>query len=104
MQSLLYNKSVRDKIPDIIKAEGKTVTVKKLSGRLYRSALDKKLDEEVEEFKQSGSAEELADILEVVYALASTVGVSEDELNILRNEKRQAKGAFEKKLLLYIVS
>ena len=96
----VYNKLVRDKIPEIIEQSGKLCEISVLSDEEYLTALDKKLNEELQEFRQSGEIEELADILEVVYAIAQAKGYSIERLQSLREEKKTARGAFDKKLFL----
>lgn len=66
-----YNKLVRDKIPQIIfENEGKNSQTSILEGKALQEALLRKLDEEIAEYKEAYSDEEMADILEVLYALA----------------------------------
>ena len=65
----VYNKLVRDKIPDIIKAEGRTVKTRVLNDEEYRVELNKKLQEEVKEYLDDNNVEELADIVEVIYGI-----------------------------------
>lgn len=96
----VYNKLVRDKIPEIIEQSGKLCEISVLSDEEYLTALDKKLNEELQEFRQSGEIEELADILEVVYAIAQAKGYSIERLQSLREEKKTARGVFDKKLFL----
>jgi predicted house-cleaning noncanonical NTP pyrophosphatase (MazG superfamily) len=67
-----YNKLVRDKIPDIIMRRGDKPVTQILDAGAYRRELRRKLQEEVAEFGESGEVEELADVLEVVYALAKS--------------------------------
>ena len=98
-----YNKLVRDLIPEIIQSSGKVCTTATLSDRDYLVALQQKLDEEVAEYQESFDHEELADILEVVYALAEATGCSEDQLNALRQSKADARGKFKEKILLKTV-
>ena len=95
-----YNKLVRDRIPEIIEAEGSTCTVEVLSDEAYLQMLDKKLTEELAEYHADGSPEELADLLEVIYAAAKARGISAEALDAIRAEKADKRGAFEKKLLL----
>ena len=66
----VYNKLVRDKIPDIITASGKHPVTRVLSNEEYLAELDKKLIEEGNEYQADKSLEELADMLEVIYAIA----------------------------------
>lgn len=73
---MIYNKLVRDRIPEIIEARGKKPNVRILEQEEYLHHLEAKLDEEVAEYHRDKNAEELADILEVVYALAEANGVT----------------------------
>jgi len=95
-----YNKLIRDKIPEIITSAGKDFSIRTASETDVLSFLTNKLDEEVLEFKEDNSAEELADILEVVFGLASKLGLSEDELLAIRNEKLLERGGFEDNIIL----
>ena len=95
-----YNKLVRDLIPEIIRNSGKACTTDTLSDRDYITALQQKLNEEVAEYQESHDYEELADILEVIYALAEATGGSESQLNALRQRKADARGRFKQKILL----
>lgn len=95
-----FNKLVRDKIPEIIEAEGRKCKYRILGEQEYVLELKKKLQEEVNEFLESGDSEELADILEVVYALAKANKCSEDILNNIRDCKSKKRGAFDKKIFL----
>lgn len=95
-----YNKLVRDRIPEIIEASGKTCTTETLSDADYLEMLDKKLDEELEEYHKDQTIEELADLLEVIRACAVARGYSVDDLEHVRAEKAAKRGGFEKKILL----
>ena len=97
---MIYNKLVRDRIPEIIEASGKKCTVRVLSDADYLHYLDCKLDEELAEFHQDQNLEELADLLEVIYAAASARGYSPEQLEKVRTQKAMERGGFEKKLLL----
>ena len=96
----VYNKLVRDKIPEIIEKSGKTCTIETLADEKYIAMLDEKLNEELAEYQESKSLEELADLLEVMGAVVKARGYSWDELTEVRKKKREARGGFEKKLLL----
>lgn len=100
-----YDKLVRDHIPDIIAASGKTAETRRVRGAEYRRYLEAKLDEEIAELRETGASrpEELSDVLEVVYALAGLEGVSREGLERLRREKAQRRGAFLKRLVLVAV-
>lgn len=95
-----YNKLVRDLIPDIISACGKTCTTSVLSDRDYLMMLDAKLNEELAEYQESKSLEELADLLEVIRAVVVARGSSIEEVEAIRKNKETKRGGFEKKLLL----
>ena len=71
-----YNKLVRDRIPEIIEANGHKCETRVLNDDEYLLELKNKLQEEVNEFLESGSVEELADILEVVHSLSAQFGTS----------------------------
>ena len=100
----IYNKLVRDNIPQIIEKDGKTCKTRVLSDGEFLEKLNAKLQEEVAEYLQSGEVEELADILEVVYALARVKGHDTQQLEDIRVEKARKNGAFEQKLLLEYVN
>lgn len=100
----VYNKLVRDLIPDIIGAQGKQYTIKTLDIETYSIELRKKLLEEHQEYISSKTdqeaSEELAEMLEVIYALATVHGVTEQELNQLRSEKAQKRGRIRERIML----
>ena len=98
-----YNKLIRDRIPEIIAANGQTAATRTLTDAEYAAALERKLQEEVAEYLESKAPVELADVLEVVEALAENAGVSFEELLHMKTEKRRANGAFQKKLFLEYV-
>ncbi len=91
-------KLVRDKIPQIIKDSGKTPIIEILSNEDYLTELDKKLDEEVAEYQADKSIEEMADVLEVLFAICKARGYSVDELMKVKEDKRQKRGGFEEKI------
>lgn len=97
---MIYNKLVRDHIPRIIEETGGKAEIRILTDEEYRIFLEKKLDEEVGEYHREQNAEELADILEVVYALAASIGCTKEELNDAYRKKHEARGGFEKRILL----
>ncbi len=100
MSSVIYNKLVRDKIPEIINATGKTCVCEPISDGLYLEKLNEKLLEEVQEYLESGTLEELADIGEVMHAILAYKHITLDEFQRVRTEKLEARGGFEKRLLL----
>ena len=95
-----YNKLVRDRIPEIIEASGKNCVTEILSDADHLELLDAKLDEELAEYHKDQNVEELADLLEVIYAAAKARGYTLEQLEVVRAEKASKRGAFEKKILL----
>ena len=96
----IYNKLVRDKIPEIIEAEGKQVKFKLLDDKEYRKELNKKLQEEVKEYLEDNNTEELADIIEVVYGILNSMNISLEEFEKIRKDKAEQKGTFQKRIFL----
>lgn len=100
MGKVTYHKLVRDRIPEIIEASGKTCSCRILSDSEYLEMLDEKLNEELSEYQESKSMEELADLMEVIRAAAKARGSSIEEVEKIRREKAEKRGGFEKKILL----
>ena len=96
----VHNKLVRDRIPEIIEASGKTCVTEVLPQEAYIQALDAKLNEELAEYQQSKSLEELADLLEVMGAVVKARGYTWDDLTRVRKEKRAQRGAFDLRIFL----
>ena len=95
-----YNKAIRDKIPEIIKNSGNNCNVKKLTDDEFLIEIEAKLREELEEYFQNKSVEELADIVEVVNRISVLRGVSEEELEKIREKKSTERGKFDENLFL----
>ena len=100
MAVIKYNKLVRDKIPEIIERDNKTCSTRILNDTEYLQMIDAKLDEELAEYHRDQNLEELADLLEVVYAAARARGYSVDELESLRRQKADKRGGFDQQILL----
>ena len=100
MSSKKYNKLVRARIPDIIMQSGKRPAYSFLSDEGYLAKLDEKLNEELAEYQENKSVEELADLLEVIRAVAVARGSSIEEVEAIRQDKAAKRGGFEKKILL----
>ncbi|OPL07326.1 MAG: phosphoribosyl-ATP pyrophosphohydrolase [delta proteobacterium ML8_F1] len=97
---IVYNKLVRDKIPQIIadaNKEFKTHIVDREEAVRY--LLDK-FDEEIEEFKEAYAKEELADILELVHGLAYQLNYDLEEIEAIRAQKYENRGGFEARIIL----
>ncbi len=99
-----HNKLVRDKIPQIIRNDGKSCSVRVLDHLEMKDALGAKLREEIDEYLVANDPEELADILEVVYASAACLGVSRDELEEMRGAKAAKNGGFSDRIYLIDVT
>ena len=91
-------KLVRDRIPEIIIADGKKPITRILDNDEYLRELDKKLNEEIAEYQADKPIEEMADVLEVLFAICEARGHSVEELMDVRNEKREKRGGFEQKI------
>ena len=100
MKTITYHKLVRDRIPEIIEKSGKSCVTEILSDDEYQKMVDAKLDEELAEYHSDQNIEELADLLEVLYAAARARGYSLEELEQVRAEKAAKRGGFEKRILL----
>jgi predicted house-cleaning noncanonical NTP pyrophosphatase (MazG superfamily) len=96
----LYNKLVRDKIPQIIEADGKKAVTRLLDDKEYLSELIKKLQEEAKEFAEDPSAEELADIKEITIAIREALGIHAGQLEDVRRQKAATNGRFKNKIFL----
>ena len=95
-----YNKLIRDNIPEIIKRDGKSAKIHIADDVEYDKRLKEKLLEEADEYAASGDPEELADVLEVVYAIAINKGIHKVQLESMVQKKRNEKGSFEKRIVL----
>ena len=96
---MVYNKLVRDKIPQIIAASGKKCVTEVLQEDAYLQQLDEKLGEELAEYQESKSLEELADLLEVMAAVMKARGYTWEELERIRARKREKRGGFDERFL-----
>ena len=98
--SVCHDKLVRDKLPEIIETNGDTAITHVASEKEYRQRLKSKLIEEVREYLDSGSTEELADILEVIHSLTALDGTHREQLQLLQEKKRDERGGFDKRIVL----
>jgi len=97
-----YGKLVRDKIPQIIQSKGQEPVIYTASSEEYSIRLRDKLREEVEEYLASDDdREELADILEVLYALARHAGTDQQQLEKLRAAKAEKRGGFADRIIWF---
>lgn len=104
----IYNKLVRDLIPEIISSSGKTCTTRILSNIEWVQELKTKLLEEWEEYLQAKSVkeqhEELADLVEIIFTLGNATGAARADILQLVEKKRAERGAFNDKVYLIEVS
>ena len=100
----VYNKLVRDKIPETIADNGQTCVTRIMADDEYLEMLNTKMQEELKEYLESGEIEELADLEEVLRAILDVKCVSYDEFEKIRNKKVEKRGAFKKKIFLESVS
>lgn len=96
----VYNKLIRDKIPAILTKGGKNFTIRIASKEEYSQKLKEKLLEEVNEYLEEPSLEELADITEVLGALLYVSSHSLEELEATMRDKKRDKGAFKERIIL----
>lgn len=95
-----YNKLVRDNVPDVLQKKGIGSETHVALEEEYEEKLRDKLLEEVHEYLGDPNTEELADILEVVYALSALHNTTIDDLETLRKDKANERGGFSKKIIL----
>ena len=99
----VYNKLVRDKMPEIIKAKGEDPIIRELNLNEYKLALETKLKEECQEVITANGEErieEIADALEVLKALAKLEGATLEDIVVVADTKNAKRGAFEKRIFL----
>ncbi|GAK09251.1 nucleoside triphosphate pyrophosphohydrolase [Geomicrobium sp. JCM 19038] len=100
----IYQKLVRDRIPEIIERQGLTYSSRKLNDEEYMTKLREKLNEEIVEYDNATSdreaLEELSDVLEVVYALAAFHGSTIESIEASRAKKSEERGGFLERILL----
>lgn len=100
----IYNKLVRDRIPEIIENTGKKFTTRILDNEEYIKELKTKSFEELNEYinakNDKDAVEELADLLEIIHALAECHGTNIEQVEQVRQEKAEKRGGFKDKIFL----
>ncbi|MGQ7876889.1 nucleoside triphosphate pyrophosphohydrolase [Bacillus cereus] len=103
-----YNKLIRNKIPQIIKSNGKTPTTRILNEDEYIEELCKKTKEELTEYIEAKTKpdklEELSDLLEIINALSEHKGTTLEEINNIRKKKEEERGGFSDRVFLIKVT
>lgn len=100
MEEKVYNKLVRDKIPQVIKQDNKVPFTHVVTEEEVKPLLFHKLIEELEEFKATPNEEELADILEVIDGIAFAHKFSMDRVLEIKAQKKESRGGFNKRIIL----
>lgn len=96
-----FDKLVRDKIPEIIRANGETPHSRVIEDdEEYLEALLSKDVEESAELAQDRNLAELADKLEVLYAIAKVLGYTPEQVEEARLEKATKRGGFDGRIFL----
>ena len=95
-----YNKLVRDKIPQLVRRQGGIPIVRIAEDHEFWEKLKEKLVEEVQEFQTSETTQELADILEVIDAIADYKGFTKKEIQEIKTRKAKQRGGFDKRIIL----
>jgi predicted house-cleaning noncanonical NTP pyrophosphatase (MazG superfamily) len=108
MNTIIYNKLIRDKITNIMEEQGKSFEIEVLDDSTYIQMLNEKLKEEIEEYYKAADKEEvvgeLSDIMEIVLAIADFNGISHEELEQERLTKKEKRGGFKGKIFLKSVT
>ena len=95
-----YNKLVRDKIPEVIISRGGIPITHIADDKEYWEKLREKLQEEVGEFLESETVEEIADVQEVIEAIMNYKKFDQVELAKVKEKKVEERGAFVKRIIL----
>ena len=95
-KEITHNKLVRDNIPEIICSNGDEPIYKVLSEVEYFTYLNEKIKSSL----KSNKIEELADIMEVIYAILAYYGISFTDFEKIRTNKSQERGNFSKRIFL----
>jgi predicted house-cleaning noncanonical NTP pyrophosphatase (MazG superfamily) len=92
------HKLVRDKILNLMQEQGSKLYAMQLSDKDFQKQLKIKLVEEALEVQHANNkeniTEELADVLEVVHALANAHDINFKDVEAAQKLKREVKGSF----------
>lgn len=95
-----YNKLIRNKIPQIIKTNGKTPTTRILPIKEICKKTQEELIEYLEATTKEDKLEELSDLLELINALAEYEGTTLGEIDKIRRKKAEERGGFQNRIFL----
>jgi predicted house-cleaning noncanonical NTP pyrophosphatase (MazG superfamily) len=107
MEKKEYNTLVRDYFPELMKEKGKNVEFEVLDNSQYSEKLMEKFNEEVDKFRNAGTdrlLSESVDLLEIIYAIADHRGITESELEFMRQLKKTRSGGFRKRVMLKTIT
>jgi predicted house-cleaning noncanonical NTP pyrophosphatase (MazG superfamily) len=107
MEKKQYNKLVRDHFPQLMKEKGREIDFEVMEGTQYSEKLMEKFNEEVEKFTKAGTdrlLSEIIDLLEIIYAIAEHRGITESEVEFMRQLKKTRSGGFRKRIMLKSLS
>ena len=96
----IYQKLVRDRIPEIITEAGKEFSISRVRGARLRDYAMKKLQEEVQEFIENPCADEAADIMEIFHFICDHLGIRDNQVVAQTTAKRITRGGFEQGIIL----
>lgn len=102
-KKIVYNKLIRDRIPEIIEKAGKKAKTRVLDKKKYERQLKKKLAEEATELIKAENDKllnELADVQELIDAILKAKGINKAKLAKFQRQKRKKRGGFKKRLFL----
>lgn len=97
---LYHNKVIRDGLPEYFEDKGIKFTAVTISGEEKLKALEKKILEEFDEYKEKRYISEMADLIEVAYSICSELGYSQTDIDIMRLQKRRQLGGFNNGVFL----
>lgn len=104
IKSIKIGKLIRDQLPGIMQSQGMTLHKRSLEDDEFLQRLKEKLLEETREVIASQNleelTEELADVLEVIASLSKLSGISMEQIESKRLEKRESKGGFDQRIFM----